>query len=280
MPTRYPEIFAELCRPRPEFVRVRKHDGMKYITARVVQNILDTVLGPENWWPKYEVWSEDAVMCHLTIVLPDGTQLTKSDVGSYTRNAESNSKVDPGDDDKAGVSDSLKRAAVHYGIGRWLYDDGIPSYDPSEVPNDPAMLPQATPVAAPATHAPSQPQRGGWAGAGTDAREPRRQPSANGQGGGQRNYDGPPRSGKALFAWTKDQEQKYEVGLLKYLNNWAKLQEFPSRMVDWDGDQVALAHAEAVRKLKSEGHIRSEDSEDVVPDAAPQYQPVDDDTPF
>ena len=61
----------------------------------------------------------------------------------------------------------------------------------------------------------------------------------------------PPRSGKALFAWTKEQEQRYEVGLLKYLNGWAKLQEFPSRMVDWDAEQVSLAYGEACRKLQS-----------------------------
>jgi hypothetical protein len=46
-------------------------------------------------------------------------------------------------------------------------------------------------------------------------------------------------------------EAKHEVGLLKYLNNWAKLQEFPGRMVDWDADQVAHAYQEASRKLAS-----------------------------
>src|SRR5206468_5493700 len=61
----------------------------------------------------------------------------------------------------------------------------------------------------------------------------------------------PPRSGKALFAWTKDQEQRHEVGLLKYLNSWAKLQDFPGRMVEWDADQVSQAYAEAIRKLQS-----------------------------
>jgi hypothetical protein len=60
-----------------------------------------------------------------------------------------------------------------------------------------------------------------------------------------------PRSGRALFAWTKDQEQRHEVGLLKYLNSWAKLQDFPGRMVEWDAEQVSLGHAEATRKLQS-----------------------------
>ena len=41
------------------------------------------------------------------------------------------------------------------------------------------------------------------------------------------------------------------MGLLKYLNGWAKLQDFPGRMVDWDIDQVNQAYAEAIRKLQS-----------------------------
>lgn len=61
----------------------------------------------------------------------------------------------------------------------------------------------------------------------------------------------PPRTGKALYAWAKETGEREEVGLLKYLNGWAKLQEFPARMVDWSDDQVALGYAEAVRKLKS-----------------------------
>jgi hypothetical protein len=57
----------------------------------------------------------------------------------------------------------------------------------------------------------------------------------------------------------KEQEQRHEVGLLKYLNGWAKLQEFPGRMVDWDADQVNQAYAEAVRKLQSisNGHAEA-----------------------
>jgi len=54
-----------------------------------------------------------------------------------------------------------------------------------------------------------------------------------------------------LFAWTKDQDEKYEYGLLKHLNAWAKRQEFPSRMVDWDPEQVTKAYGEACRKVRA-----------------------------
>jgi len=49
----------------------------------------------------------------------------------------------------------------------------------------------------------------------------------------------------SLFAWTKEQEQRYSVGLLKYLNGWAKLQEFPGRMVDWDLEAGAVQGVKA-----------------------------------
>ena len=89
---------------------------------------------------------------------------------------------------------------------------------------------------------------GGQADAGTPHEQPtpRAQPPRQAPQPGVRSW-----SGKDLFTWVKDQEQKYEVGLLKYLNSWAKLQGFPARMVEWDGGQVALAHAEASRKLRS-----------------------------
>ena len=60
-----------------------------------------------------------------------------------------------------------------------------------------------------------------------------------------------PRTGRALFAWTKDQDGKFEYGLLKHLNAWAKSQEFPARMVDWDAEQVSRAYAEARRRLRA-----------------------------
>jgi hypothetical protein len=60
-----------------------------------------------------------------------------------------------------------------------------------------------------------------------------------------------PRTGKALYAWVKDIELRHEVGMLKYLNGWGKLQDYPARMVEWDDEQVAQAYAEGTRKLAS-----------------------------
>jgi len=218
--TQHPDLFAALAAPfDPSEVKVRSQSSrqLHYITARTAMNRLDNVLGPENWWDEYHP-SENSVLCKLTIRLPDGTTLTKCDAGGYAGMA------DQGDDDKSGYSDAFKRAAVKFGVARYLYRDGVPAFAQEKATAEAAAPPAAPDPAASAT-------------------QPRPAP-VNGN-------PNPPRSGKALFAWTKDQEERYDVGLLKYLNSWAKLQEFPSRMVDWDADQVNLAYQEACRKLHS-----------------------------
>src|SRR5579864_2732895 len=126
--TKFPEVFGPLAEEfHPDDVKFRAQAGRKlhYITARTAMNRLDSVLGPENWWDEY-VPQENSVLCRLTILLPDGRQLTKADAGGYAGMADS------GDDDKSGYSDAFKRAAVKFGVARYLYRDGVPSYDGSE----------------------------------------------------------------------------------------------------------------------------------------------------
>jgi hypothetical protein len=38
---------------------------------------------------------------------------------------------------------------------------------------------------------------------------------------------------------------------LKHLSDWAKTQDLPARMVDWDSEQVARAYAEACRRVRA-----------------------------
>ncbi len=225
--TQFPDLFAALAAPFDAHeVKTRSQSGrqLHYVTARTVMNRLDAVLGPENWWDEYTP-SEHSVSCRLTLRLPDGSTLTKGDAGGYAGMA------DQGDDDKSGFSDSFKRAAVKFGVGRYLYRDGVPAF---VTERQPAPTPAA--VEAPTEVAPTA----------TATAAPAHRP-ANGASA----FGNQPRSGRALFAWTREQEQRHEVGLLKYLNNWAKLQEFPGRMVEWDAEQVALAYSEAIRKLQS-----------------------------
>jgi hypothetical protein len=243
--TQHRDLFAALAAPfDPDEVKLRSQAGrqLHYVTARTVMNRLDDVLGPENWWDDF-VPLEHSVICRLTIRLPDGTTLTKADAGGYAGMA------DPGDDDKSGFADAFKRAAVKFGVARYLYRDGIPKFAREALRGraevEPAAVP-APPMAAEAPSAPAPPQ----AQAPTNApalAAPSLNPSP-------RNGDeglNVPRNGRALFAWTKDQDEKFEYGLLKHINAWAKRQDFPGRMVDWEGEQVTRAYSEACRKIRA-----------------------------
>ena len=124
--TKHAEIFAALAAPFPRHeVKERTgHGGQKlrYITGRMVMNRLDEVLGPENWRPEYEETRDGkGLKCRLWIRI-GGDWLAKEDGGGYAEMKQAD------DTEKSGYSDALKRAAVVYGIGRYLYGDGMPDY--------------------------------------------------------------------------------------------------------------------------------------------------------
>jgi hypothetical protein len=95
-------------------------------------------------------------------------------------------------------------------------------------------------------------------------REPDRRPQSDDRGnaGARREGDGnatgrrhdedaAPRTGKALFAWTRKQDERHNAGLLDHLNGWGKKKRFPGRMVDWSDEEVSEGHAEAIGYLES-----------------------------
>ncbi len=222
------ELFAALAAPFvPEEVRVRPQGArqLQYITARTVMNRLDDVLGPANWWDDYQPL-ENSVICRLTIRLPDGTTLTKSDAGGYAGMADS------GDDDKSGFSDAFKRAAVKFGIGRYLYRDGVPRFVHERVQH-PSLAADPTQHAHPAAH--PHPH--------AEPAAPSSRPAGDGSGA--------PQSGKALFAWIKKQDEKHGFGLLKTVSDWANRQDFPARMVQWNAEQVQKAFIEAQAAIQA-----------------------------
>ena len=187
-------------------------------------NRLDDVLGPANWWDEY-MPQENSVICRLTIRLPDGTTLTKSDAGGYAGMSDS------GDDDKSGFSDAFKRAAVKFGIGRYLYRDGVPRFVQERIQH-PSLSADPSHHALPS--AITRPKRRRL-GAG-----PR--PAATATAA--------PQTGKALFAWIKQQDEKHGYGLLKLISDWAKQRDFPARMVQWNAEQVQQAFIEARRRSR------------------------------
>ena len=89
---------------------------LAYVTNRAIMNRLDEVVGPENWKNEYTKGPDGGVLCGLSIRI-NGEFITKWD-GAENTNIEAT---------KGGLSGSMKRAAVQWGIGRYLYylDEGF-----------------------------------------------------------------------------------------------------------------------------------------------------------
>ena len=84
-----------------------------YVDARAVQDRLDAVLGPLGWsfdWQPIHVDDKGDVTIAKGTLTVGG--VSKSDVGTA-------STYEPS---KGAVSDALKRAAVLWGVGRYLYE--------------------------------------------------------------------------------------------------------------------------------------------------------------
>jgi hypothetical protein len=110
--------------------------AVPYIDARDVMGRLNEVLGIGGWQDEYEVLPGGSVVCTLTVHL-DGRSVSRSDVGSPSE------QPDAGDKLKAAFSDALKRAAVKFGVGRYLYylDQFWVAYDAQrKQPDDKAAL--------------------------------------------------------------------------------------------------------------------------------------------
>jgi hypothetical protein len=99
---------------KPGVVSGNRALALAYVDARVIQDRLDDVLGVTGWQDDYECLADGSVVCRLRLRLGD-EWITKVDVGGPSE------QPDEGDRRKAAVSDALKRAAVKFGIGRYLY---------------------------------------------------------------------------------------------------------------------------------------------------------------
>jgi hypothetical protein len=99
---------------KPQTVSGNRALAVPFVDARVIQDRLDDVLGVMGWQDSYECLPDGSVVCRLKIRLGD-EWITKEDVGGQSE------QPDEGDRRKAAFSDALKRAAVKFGIGRYLY---------------------------------------------------------------------------------------------------------------------------------------------------------------
>lgn len=82
-----------------------------FVDARAIQDRLDDAVGPENWSfvPSVAATKDGAVTAAIGLLTVYG--VVKGDIGDCNATERN----------KASVSDALKRAAVQWGIGRYLY---------------------------------------------------------------------------------------------------------------------------------------------------------------
>ena len=84
---------------------------LAYVTNRAIMDRLDEVCGPENWINSFREWPNGGVLCIIGILV-NGEWVHKQD-GAENTQIEAI---------KGGLSSAMKRAAVQWGIGRYLYN--------------------------------------------------------------------------------------------------------------------------------------------------------------
>lgn len=89
--------------------------ALAYIDARDVMARLDEVCGPANWQDEYTETPKGRVLCRIGIRC--GTEWVWKTDGAGDSDVEA---------DKGAISDALKRAAVKWGVGRYLYSLSAP----------------------------------------------------------------------------------------------------------------------------------------------------------
>lgn len=235
---------------KPQMVKNNRCLAMAYIDARLIQDRLDEVLGVENWQDSYKILPDGSVICRLRLKLGD-RWITKTDVGSPSE------QPDGGDRMKAAFSDALKRAAVKFGIGRYLYR--LPAqwvdYDPVkkqivQVPKLPAFaIPKTKERPSPASTATPSPQTPG---------ESSLLPTQQGQAEAGTAFGGPSTSGSSTSrlpanglelqrrlesydARLADQNLCPRGALVTYVVQAGVKAGYPANLGDWDKAAIRFA---------------------------------------
>lgn len=87
-----------------------------YVKSRAIQTRLDEVVGPFGWKPEYKPWhtvnGSGSQICGISVYCEDRGEWVQKWDGAE------NTDIEPV---KGGISDAFKRAAVLWGVGRYLY---------------------------------------------------------------------------------------------------------------------------------------------------------------
>ena len=83
---------------------------LAYVTNRAIMDRLDEIVGPENWTNDFTQSPNGGVLCTLGVKVKDDW--------IYKTDGADNTEIEKV---KGGLSNSMKRAGVQWGIGRYLY---------------------------------------------------------------------------------------------------------------------------------------------------------------
>lgn len=230
---------------KPAVVSGNRAMALAYVDARVIQDRLDDALGVTGWQDSYKCLPDGSVVCRLRLRL-GGEWITKVDVGGPSE------QPDGGDRIKAAFSDSLKRAAVKFGVGRYLYR--LPSqwldYDPQRrhFLRAPTLPPWALPAKKeakqpPPTTASGRPRIGVQALPATGAELQRRLSEYDGQ------------LAKQGICATGD--------LVKHVLQEGMKAGHGAELVSWHGAAIALA-VDATKTFESQARTRQPERRNVA----------------
>jgi hypothetical protein len=234
---------------KPQAVKGERALAIAYVDARVVMDRLDDVLGVGNWQDEFAVLpampgdKAEEVMCRLSVRIGD-EWVTKCDVGGES------DQPDGGDKRKAAFSDALKRTAVKFGIGRYLYR--LPQqwldFDPTKKVFAPTALEQARKMLAPKNSGPAK----GKATSPAPAKAQPRTTSASGEPATVQELLERLAAADKLVA---DQKLAPLGEMTNYVTAVMVKAGHPADKSQWPADGIALA-VKAVREYKAQKGIK------------------------
>ena len=247
----------------------KKALAMPYISARDVMDRLDAAAGLENWRDDYDVIHEGQVKCRLSVKI-DGEWITKVDFGGSNDGdnagwGDNKDVIDRSKQLKASCSDALKRAAIKFGIGRYLYsvpDNWFPLKNGKYFFDSGADAPRMPKAFLPSIEALKREQEG--------ARQKQVDQA------GSKEPDAPPKpaekppadpklpkDGKALKKRLEDAEKKHK-GLFQFVANCGQMRAFPIDPTKWDAEQIGMSvlFANEFVKRKTEKTPKITDEQD------------------
>ncbi len=213
---------------KPQAVKDNRAMAVAYIDARDVENRLDEVVGIDHWKDDYTVLDGGNVVCTLSVRV-NGEWVGKTDVGGES------DQPDDGDRKKAAFSDAFKRAAVKWGIGRYLY-----SLPKQWVDFDPKKRAFVREPELPAAFRPKPKQRPPAAQQPAATPAPQAQPTAPPKSGTE-----PEPYGVKMVKGLKTKDKKLQEmdadagGLLRYITSMGAVEGWTDPLIAWSKDREA-----------------------------------------